>query len=190
VTTRVLRPGRTIELVEATMSHEGRSCIRLSVWRLVRGQTAEAAGTPRTALPPVSDAVPTRLSGRWGGGYIRSLEAREVREHRPGSAAMWLRAPHAVVEGEEVSVTARFLAAVDAANGIAVRAAPHELAFPNVDLSVHLVREPVSSWVGLDTHVTFGPTGVGLTESALHDEAGYLGQVAQALTVRPLPGPR
>jgi len=31
---------------------------------------------------------------------------------------------------------------------------------------------------------------VGPTESALHDEAGYLGQVAQALTVRPLPAAR
>ncbi|MFI7482649.1 thioesterase family protein [Kocuria sp. M1R5S2] len=190
VSTRVVRPGRTIELLEATMSHAGRSCIRLSVWRLVRGETAGAAGTLRPAMPAVDEAVPAHLGGRWGGGYIGSLEARQVREHRPGSAAMWLRAPHAVVDGEEVCVTARFLAAVDAANGIAVRVGPHELAFPNVDLSVHLVREPVSPWVGLDTHVTFGPTGAGLTESALHDEAGYLGQVAQALTVRTLPGAR
>ncbi|MGQ1796230.1 thioesterase family protein [Kocuria oceani] len=187
VTTRVVRPGRTIELVEATMSQGGRSCIRLSVWRLVRGGTAAVAGTHREALPPVTNAAPTTMTGRWPGGYIASLEGRTVREHRPGRAAMWLRAPHAVVAGEEVSATAQFLAAVDAANGIAVRVGPDELAFPNVDLGVHLVREPVSAWVGLDTHVTFGPTGVGLTESALHDEAGYLGQVAQSLTVRPLP---
>lgn len=187
VTTRVVRPGRTIELVEATMSHGGRSCIRLSVWRLVRGETAGSAGTQREALPPVTDTLPTTMTGRWPGGYIASLEGRTVHEHRPGRAAMWLRAPHAVVAGEESSTTARFLAAVDAANGIAVRVGPDELAFPNVDLGVHLVREPVSPWVGLDTHVTFGDTGVGLTESALHDEAGYLGQVAQSLTIRPLP---
>lgn len=187
VTTRLVRPGRTIELVEATMSHAGRSCIRLSVWRLVRGVTGAAAGTDREALPAVAGRAPADLTRRWGGGYIASLEARTVREHRPGSAALWLRAPHAVVHGEEASTTAQFLAAVDAANGIAVRARPDEMAFPNVDLGVHLVREPVSSWVGLDTHVTFGSTGVGLTESALHDEAGYVGQVAQSLTVRPFP---
>lgn len=186
VTTRVVRPGRTIELVEATMSHAGRSCIRLSVWRLVRGETAGSAGTHREALPPVAGAAPADMSGRWPGGYIASLDGRTVREHRPGRAAMWLRAPHAVVAGEQASTTAQFLAAVDAANGIAVRVGPDELAFPNVDLAVHLVREPVSAWVGLDTHVTFGGTGVGLTESALHDEAGYLGQVAQSLTIRPL----
>lgn len=187
VTTRMLRPGRTIELVEATMSHAGRACIRLSVWRLVRGETEGTAGTHREAIVPVADAVPTGMTDRWSGGYIASLESRAVREHRPGSAAMWLRAPHPLVAGEEASTTAQFLAAVDAANGIAVRVAPDELAFPNVDLGVHLVREPVSSWVGLDTHVTFGPSGVGLTESQLHDEAGYLGQVAQSLTIRPLP---
>lgn len=189
VTTRVVRPGRTIELVEATMSHAGRSCIRLSVWRLARGGTAAAAGTHRAPLPPVTGAAPAELTDRWPGGYIASLEGRTVLEHRPGRAAMWLRAPYAVVAGEDASVTARYLAAVDAANGIAVRVGPDELAFPNVDLGVHLVREPVSPWVGLDTHVTFGDTGVGLTESALHDEAGYLGQVAQSLTIRPRPAP-
>lgn len=187
VTTRMLRPGRTIELVEATMSQGGRSCIRLSVWRLVRGETPELAGTHRESLPPPADALPTDLTGRWAGGYIASLEARTVRAHRPGSAAMWLRAPYAVVAGEEASTAAQFLAAVDAANGIAVRVAPGEAAFPNVDLTVHLLREPVSGWVGLDTHVAFGPTGAGLTESALYDEAGHLGRVAQALTVRPSP---
>lgn len=189
VVTRVVRPGRTIELVEATMSHGGRSCLRLNVWRIARGETAEA-GTERTPLPPVTGAEPADLTGRWPGGYIASLQARSVRAPRPGSAAMWLRAPLAVVAGEETSSTAQFLTAVDAANGIAARAAPDELAFPNVDLTVHLAREPVSAWVGLDTHVTFGGTGLGLTASELHDEAGYLGQVAQALTVRPLPPAR
>lgn len=187
VTTRMVRPGRTIELVEASMSHAGRSCIRLSVWRLVRGETSGAAGTHREPLPAVAETVPADLTQRWSGGYIASLEARTVREHRPGSAALWLRAPYAVVDEEEVSTTAQFLAAVDAANGIAARVDPAAMTFPNVDLGVHLVREPVSSWAGLDTHVSIGGTGVGLTESALHDEAGYLGRVAQSLTVRPRP---
>ncbi|MCD1145464.1 thioesterase family protein [Kocuria sp. LUK] len=187
VTTRVVRPGRTIELLEAVMSHGGRSCIRLSTWRLARGETAALAGTHREPLPPVAQAPAADMRSRWPGGYIASLEGRSVVGHRPGRAAMWLRAPHAVVAGEESSATARFLTGVDAANGIAVRVAPHEAAFPNVDLGVHLLREPVSGWVGLDTDVTFTAQGTGLTSSALHDEAGYLGQVAQALTVRPFP---
>jgi hypothetical protein len=60
--------------------------------------------------------------------------------------------------------------------------------FPNVDLTIHLHRQPVPGPVGLETAVTFGPTGQGLTSSVLHDEAGPLGRANQLLTIRPLPG--
>jgi hypothetical protein len=58
--------------------------------------------------------------------------------------------------------------------------------FPNVDLTVHLYRRPEGPWVGLDTSVAFGPTGLGLTASVLHDRLGELGRAEQSLTVRPL----
>jgi hypothetical protein len=59
------------------------------------------------------------------------------------------------------------------------------VAFPNVDLTAHLVRSPEPGWLGFDTTVTFGPTGHGLTSSVLHDEHGPVGTLAQSLTVRP-----
>ncbi len=58
--------------------------------------------------------------------------------------------------------------------------------FPNTDLTVHLYRTPVGDWVGFDTSVSFGPTGVGLTSSILHDVEGPVGRAEQILTVRPL----
>ena len=61
--------------------------------------------------------------------------------------------------------------------------------FPNLDLTVHLFRQPAGGWLGLDTTVSFGPAGQGLTSSVLHDEQGPLGSVQQTLTVRPLPPP-
>jgi hypothetical protein len=74
---------------------------------------------------------------------------------------------------------------VDTANGIAVRADPHRWIFPNVDLTVHLYRQPVGAWVGLDSSAIFGPTGQGLTSSVLHDIYGSVGHANQTLTVRP-----
>src|SRR5690606_40119049 len=71
-------------------------------------------------------------------------------------------------------------------NGIAVREAPTEWMFPNVDLTVHLHRQPRGRWVGLDTEVVFGPTGQGLTSTVLHDRDGEVGRAQQILTVRPL----
>ncbi len=58
--------------------------------------------------------------------------------------------------------------------------------FPNVDLSIHLYRQPEGRWVGLDTGVVFGRDGQGLTSTVLHDMHGPVGQAQQILTVRPL----
>ena len=79
-----------------------------------------------------------------------------------------------------------FVGLVDTANGIAVRQPPGEWMFPNLDLTVHLHRQPVGGPVGLDTTVVFGPDGVGLTSSVLHDAHGAVGRAEQILTVRPL----
>ncbi len=58
--------------------------------------------------------------------------------------------------------------------------------FPNVDLTVHLHRRPEGHWSGLDTTVTFGPNGRGVTSTVLHDVTGPVGHAQQILTLRPL----
>lgn len=68
---------------------------------------------------------------------------------------------------------------------MAVRADPRKVTFPNLDLTLHVFRPPTGEWIGLDTRVSFGPGGVGLTSSVLHDPDGPFGTVNQALTVRP-----
>jgi hypothetical protein len=94
--------------------------------------------------------------------------------------------PLQLVDAEPSSDLARFIALVDTANGIAVRHSPQDWMFPNVDLTVHLHRQPTGSWVGLDTTVIFGPAGHGMTSTVLHDILGPVGQAAQTLTLRPL----
>ena len=62
---------------------------------------------------------------------------------------------------------------------------PQEWLFPNVDLTLHLHRQPTGEWVGLDTQVSWGPTGIGQSSSAVHDLHGPVGTVEQSLTLRP-----
>ena len=184
VHTRVLRSGKTIELLEATMSSGGRDCIRLSLWRLKTSDTQDVAGGEIEPLTPLEECEPLDMSEVWDGGFIGSLEGRVARAPRPGSGAGWLRIGNDIVAGEQSSNTARFISAVDSANGLAPRVEIGPWAFPNVDLSIHMFRAPVSAWVGLDVNVEFGGDGVGLTHSELFDEQGPVGRVAQALTVR------
>ena len=81
----------------------------------------------------------------------------------------WVRTAVPLVGDEPVSATARALGLIDIANGLTPRRPTDEVAFPNVDLTVHLVAAPRSDWLGFDTTVTFGPAGLGLTHTVLHD---------------------
>lgn len=97
-----------------------------------------------------------------------------------------MRTPIGLVGGETASDVARWVGLVDTANGISVRTSPREWLFPNVDLTIHLHRQPVGPWIGFDTTVTFGDDGLGLTSSVLHDAHGPVGRAEQVLTVRRL----
>lgn len=186
VDARVIRPGRTIELVEAEMSAAGQVVVRATAWRLAAADTSALAGGALDPLPGPEQGMPWIGSAVWRGGFIKSLEFRVLAGWQPGRGRAWIRTDVELVAGERSSPLARFIGLIDTANGIAVRADPATLLFPNTDLTVHLVRRPVGQWIGLDTTVTFGPDGVGLTASVLHDIAGPLGRAAQTLTLRPV----
>lgn len=189
VTARTLRPGRTIELVEATLVVGGRAVVRATGWRLSRQDTRAVEGGDPPPLPPPASLPAWTGTAVWDGGYIASLEVRRAPETEPGRGRVWVRSDVALLAGEAVSPDAEFLRLVDTANGIAARVSPREWMFPNVDLTVHLFRRPAGEWVGLDTTVTFGGEGLGLTSSWLHDERGPVGRVEQQLTVRRMPPP-
>jgi len=182
----VIRPGRTIELVEAVAVIAGRPAVRARVWLLALGDTAAVEGGQAPPLTPPAELEPWSASELWPGGYIASLDLRPCAPPQPGRTAAWISSTLDLVQGESVGPVAAFVTHVDAANGIAVRRPPTEWMFPNVDLTVHLDRTPQIGWTGLDTTVTFGPDGRDITSSVLHDVHGQVGHAQQILTVRPL----
>ncbi|MBR8741951.1 thioesterase family protein [Nocardiopsis sp. MG754419] len=183
---RTLRPGRTIELVEALVHIGDRTAVRARAWLLVAGDTSAVTGGASAPLPDPDGFGKQPLSSVWPGGYIASLDARQVRAPERGRGTAWISSDVDLVRDERVGPVASYVALVDTANGVAVRESPQEWMFPNVDLTVHLHRRPEGPWVGLDTTVAFGPTGLGLTSTVLHDLEGEVGRAEQSLTVRPL----
>lgn len=120
----------------------------------------------------------------WAGDFIKNVEIR--RDFKgPGRASYWARSRQSLVDGEHVGGLARAASLFDVANGMAVRVDPQEVAFPNLDLTVHLFGMPKGEWLGFDTSVSFGENGLGLTSSVIHDENGPIGTIGQVLTVRP-----
>ncbi|MQY21993.1 thioesterase family protein [Nocardia macrotermitis] len=184
---RTIRPGRTIELMQATVTIGGRETVTARAWYMQSQDTAAVAGGEPDRLPAPESLDSWPLTSVWPGGYIASLDTRPVAPPRPGRTTAWVGTQLPLVAGESAGALASFVALVDTANGIAVRQEPTKWMFPNLDLTIHFYRQPEGSWTGLDTTVVFGDAGQGLTGTVLHDVRGPVGQAQQTLTVRPLP---
>src|SRR5690625_358107 len=181
----VLRPGRTIELVEANLSCQGRQIVRSRAWFLAQSDTYEYAGSAFEPIPPISQHHPWTPANAWQGGALAALKCSRLL-HAPGRGTFWLCTDIGLIDDAATSPLANAVGLFDFANGMVARANPNDVVFPNVELTAHLLREPIDGPIGFDTRVSFTDHGIGLTHSVLHDEAGPLGSLAQSLTVRPL----
>ncbi|MFD4672686.1 thioesterase family protein [Lentzea sp. NPDC058450] len=186
VSTSVERPGRSVELLAASLSYNGRAVLTARAWRIVAADTTAVAGGEVPLLPPPSSAVPMEIPEHWGGGYLAAVEWLSVSGgiFTPGDAQVWARPRVAVVEGFEPSPEERLFSVVDSASGVSSRVDIRKWYAINTDLTVHLHRRPAGEWVGMDARTTIGPDGVGLATSVVHDADGPVGTTAQALFVR------
>ena len=181
---RVLRPGRGVELVEAVASQDGRDVVMLRAWLMKPGGTHDIAATPLPRIPGPDDTPDWDPTQEWPGAFIRTVEVRRSRQE-PGRGHFWARTSVPLIADTPYSRSAAFVGLLDIANGMMTRAHPKEIFYPNVDLTLHLFAQPQGEWVGLDTSVTFGADGTGVTSSVVHDQNGPVGVMAQMLTVRP-----
>lgn len=190
ISTRMIRPGRTIELIEAELTAKGRTAIVARAWRLATGDSSAVHAVEDTHVTHPEELPVWDGMSPWPGGYIESLDFRVDEGHRPGKGTVWLRNGLEMVSGTKTSSLVRLLGMADTANGIAPRVepGPESWMFPNVDLQIHMHRGPVGEWLGIQAQQTYGTDGIGLTSAVLHDVNGPFGRTEQILTVRPMPG--
>jgi hypothetical protein len=188
VTAEVLRPGRRVEMVGASLSDDsGKELIRAQGWRL------RTADVPFDEPPEPEPAPPGPEGGEPGDffhtgydvGYHTAMEYRFVRGAfmEAGPATVWMRMKVPLLPGEEPSPLQRVLVAADSGNGVSSALDWRRWLFINVDLSVHVHRLPAGEWVCLDAVTRPEPDGVGLADTALFDEGGPIGRAAQTLLV-------
>jgi hypothetical protein len=185
VTAAVARPGRSVELLEASLQAGGRVAVAARAWRVGR-RGASAAGEHGAELPPPSDgpAPPAFFSG-----YGDAVDFRFVAGgwNVPGPATVWTRLRVPVVAGEAPSGLQRVLAVADSGNGVSAVLPFEEWMFINPELTVHVRREARGEWICLDAVTTVEADGAGLARSTLSDEEGPVAHAAQSLLVAPRP---
>jgi acyl-coenzyme A thioesterase PaaI-like protein len=210
LTTRVTRPGRRVQELEADLHADG---VLVCQARALRLQAAPEE-LPELALAQVAQHAPSPLPGPQEGHPIRfalddsdhksfAATAMEMRfisgqplagelpevdtttAHAPaGHAKVWMRMRHPLLAGEELTPLARVAGTADFGNGVSAVLPFQDYLFINADLTITLDRRAAGEWIALDAHTLLHPGGIGWAESVLHDEQGPLGLATQALVVQ------
>ena len=203
VEARVARPGRSVELVEASLSDSDGEVIRATAWRLRSAEVELPAGLTSADGPGLIGTSPSTLrpgfappgaqEARPGSfpptghdvGYHTAMEYRFVQGDFGvlGPALVWMRMRQPLIAGEEPSPLQRVLVAADSGNGVSATLDWGRYLFINVDLTVHLHRPLVGEWVCLDSVTIPEPGGIGLADTALYDGRGPIGRAAQTLLI-------
>jgi hypothetical protein len=189
VQARLVRPGRNVELLEATASADGREVARATAWR-VRRTSSPAVPSRLPSPPPLPDGSPTLPPAGWSGGYISAIEWRQVRGSlgTPGPATLWARMRYPLLPGEEPTPLERVLTIADSGSGASWELDMTRWLFINPELTVHVNREAVGEWICLDAQTAISTGGAGLATSVLSDQVGSVGVAAQSLLITPRPG--
>ena len=187
VEANVVRPGRSVELLEASLAGPEGEVMRASAWRVAAGDVRVDSDPP----PPGPDQGHERDFFPTGQelGYHTAMEYRFVRGGflEAGPALVWMRMRGLLVEGEPTSPLERLMVVADVGNGISAVLDWREFLFINTDLTVHVLRPPEGEWVVLDAATTIVTGGAGLARSVLSDESGPVAYGAQSLLVTPRP---
>jgi hypothetical protein len=196
VSARVARPGRSVEMLEASLEGPEGEVMRARGWRLAEADIA--ADWEQEQPPPGREHAEAleffpEIGGsrapraRGSGEKVGWHTAMEIvfargRFLEPGPATVWMRPRVELAAGEAITPLQRAMLAADGGNGVSAPLDWSRFIFINTDLTVHLLRPPEGEWLCLDsvTHVD----GLGMTDTALWDERGRVGRAAQTLLVR------
>jgi hypothetical protein len=192
IATHLLRPGRRVQLVGASLAAGDVEVVRATALRVL-GVPSEVPGSidPQDRPPPAPGSlapmdrlIAAERPTNFGDAFDLRL-AGGAAFGTPGPATMWFRLRVPVVAGEDPSPLMRTLVAADFGNGISGVLDYERWVFINPDLTVYLRRPAAGEWVALDASTWLEPEGGGFAESTLYDERGRIGRAVQALYVGP-----
>lgn len=185
---RLVRPGRRVRYLEATMQDDDGQVARASAWQIrPTGDVRESGLEPLHHRPPGDEDGMPPFAPDSGESYFTAMDWKLASgtAKSPGPAAVWMRMRVPLVAGEDPTPLVRVLVAADSGSGVSWLFPPDRYLFVNTELTVHLLRPLSGEWVLVDSVTRIGPQGVGLGETVLWDEGGRMGSARQALLMSP-----
>jgi acyl-coenzyme A thioesterase PaaI-like protein len=175
-TTRVVREGPRLQLIDVELQARGRSWLRATALRVRTAESPEQSVPPTRTFPTALETKPLR----WG-EYIPI--DRDTCAPRTG--ASWVRVTSMVVDGEPLSPLERIAITSDTGSGTAPLVSRKDWTYANIDIATHMTREPRGEWLLVDARSESAGNGIGLIHSMLGDRDGMIGMAHQTLFLQP-----
>jgi hypothetical protein len=193
VATRIRRPGKRVQLVEAVLL-AGETEIALATALRIRladvpleGAVPPAGETPDGAVapPPPTEQMTLHVDDRHPWLDTLGMEVRFATGslERPGPSTAWFRLRMPLVAGEEPSPAQRAMVAADSGSGVGAALDLARYRFLNPEITVHLARPPEGEWIAVDSGTVLSTSGTGIATTRLWDTRGVVGQAAASLMV-------
>ena len=187
VTVEVLRPGRRVDWLRATLRCGFHVVAVATGMRITLAPldvppphcAAIEPPAPPDGAPPIAFPYPHPV------GYLDGVDMRQVEGtwNAAGPVAVWARAKVPLVAGRAIEPIESVYLVADAQNGICTALPTPGYMFVNADLGVRLHRPFDGEWVGLRARARGLPCGIGMNQGTLFDAQGEVGSVEQSLAL-------
>ena len=191
ITTRLVRDGLRIRVIEAEFFSGGTSMARASCQFLRKTENAPGnVWSPPNWDAPAPSAIPAPtdprlgMNGKWTTrpivGHMGSL----------GPRRLWMSEVRELVEGVPMTPFVHVATGADFASPFA-NAGDQGLGYINSDVTIYLHRLPVSRWIGFEVVNHRATDGIAIGECWLYDEKGPIGTstVAALAQRKPMTNP-
>lgn len=191
VTTRPVRAGRRIAVLEVTVEQDGGLVGQGRAVLLRRSEQPAGtfhplpgwdAPTPPQLGPP-APAAPRRWTPPWESWVVAGPGGADG-AGTGLSGGLWIRDIHPLIAGEELTPLVRLAMAADLASPVS-NYSDRGLSFINADYTVYLGREPEGEYVGVQPSAHISERGVAAGHCVLHDLRGPVGFATVAAVANP-----
>lgn len=190
-TTRVVRDGRRIQLVDASVWDGDVEVARASGLRMrqepgLQPENNRVVREPLPYAPGEGDLLSVR--GRIGHdipGFIGAIDFVRADGEPTGSGTntVWIRSHLPIVAGEEPTPLVRLAAACDFTSGISNALDFERFTSINPDVTLQVHREPKGEWIAVQGSTELEDDGTGQSRAGLYDATGRIADCLTSLLV-------
>jgi acyl-CoA thioesterase superfamily protein len=176
VSSRILREGRRLRLVDVLLEQDGKSVAHgRAVFARRSKVPAGLVWAETTAMPPLPiDGWPGNGGLAYAGIDGTPSEDFRVWSDTPGPKLVWFQLPHDLVEDVPITSFVRAASIADVANPL-TNWGSDGLQYVNSDVTLQLARLPEGSAIGLVARDRHSEAGVSVGTSTMHDHRGPVG---------------